>query len=66
MEMYARVAHKYLWHDFKPGWELHKSHHEPRHGPFEVRIFMNIVVTVHLVTEELTMGCDSKLVWTGK
>ncbi|GMH33767.1 hypothetical protein BSKO_01601 [Bryopsis sp. KO-2023] len=35
MEMYARFAHKVLWHDFKPGWALHKSHHEPRMGPFE-------------------------------
>lgn len=36
MEMYARWAHKALWHDFEPGWALHKSHHEPRIGPFEV------------------------------
>lgn len=37
MEMYARYAHKVLWHDFAPGWALHKSHHMPRTGPFEVR-----------------------------
>lgn len=36
MEMWARWAHKVLWHDFQPGWSLHKSHHEPRIGPFEV------------------------------
>ncbi|KXZ45494.1 hypothetical protein GPECTOR_54g235 [Gonium pectorale] len=35
MEMYARFAHKVLWHDWQPGWALHKSHHEPRTGPFE-------------------------------
>lgn len=35
MEMWARWAHKTLWHDFVPGWRLHKSHHEPRTGPFE-------------------------------
>lgn len=35
MEMYARWAHKVLWHDYEPGWSLHKSHHEPRIGPFE-------------------------------
>lgn len=35
MEMYARFAHKVLWHDYEPGWSLHKSHHEPRTGPFE-------------------------------
>jgi hypothetical protein len=36
MEMWARYAHKALWHDYEPGWKLHKSHHEPRTGPFEV------------------------------
>lgn len=36
MEMYARWAHKALWHDFEPAWALHKSHHEPRMGPFEL------------------------------
>ncbi|KAG2482852.1 hypothetical protein HYH03_018243 [Edaphochlamys debaryana] len=36
MEMYARFAHKVLWHDWQPGWALHKSHHEPRLGPFEL------------------------------
>lgn len=49
MEMYARYAHKSLWHETwmwalpeewraewnKPFWNLHKSHHEPREGPFE-------------------------------
>lgn len=35
MEMYARWAHKSLWHDAPLGWALHKSHHEPRTGPFE-------------------------------
>ena len=35
MEMWARWAHKALWHEFVPGWALHKSHHEPRTGPFE-------------------------------
>jgi hypothetical protein len=41
MEMWARWAHKALWHDFAPGWALHKSHHEPRIGPFEVRASMS-------------------------
>ena len=35
MEMYARWAHKAVWHDNAAGWSLHKSHHEPRTGPFE-------------------------------
>jgi beta-carotene 3-hydroxylase len=37
MEMWARWAHRVLWHDLAAGWALHKSHHEPRTGPFEVR-----------------------------
>lgn len=35
MEAWARYAHRALWHDYEPGWALHKSHHEPRVGPFE-------------------------------
>lgn len=35
MEMWARWAHKALWHDYQPGWALHESHHVPRVGPFE-------------------------------
>lgn len=35
MEMYARWAHKVLWHDMPGGWALHKSHHEPRVGAWE-------------------------------
>ena len=35
MEMWARWAHRVLWHDAPGGWALHKSHHEPRTGPFE-------------------------------
>jgi beta-carotene 3-hydroxylase len=33
MEGFAYVAHRWLMHG--PGWFLHKSHHEPRHGMFE-------------------------------
>ena len=33
--MWARWAHKVLWHDNEAGWALHKSHHVPRVGPFE-------------------------------
>lgn len=32
---YARWIHKDMWHDNPVGWILHKSHHEPRVGPFE-------------------------------
>ncbi|EFJ41365.1 beta-carotene hydroxylase chloroplast precursor [Volvox carteri f. nagariensis] len=46
MEMYARYAHKVLWHDFEPGWALHKSHHEPRTGPFEANDIYAVVNAV--------------------
>ena len=51
MEMYARWAHKVLWHDNDAGWSLHKSHHEPRLGPFEandIYAIMNAVPAVAL------------------
>ncbi|KFM24946.1 Beta-carotene hydroxylase [Auxenochlorella protothecoides] len=35
MEMYARWAHRVLWHDAAWGWALHASHHAPREGAFE-------------------------------
>ncbi|GLC71561.1 hypothetical protein PLESTF_001135500 [Pleodorina starrii] len=46
MEMYARYAHKVLWHDFEPGWALHKSHHEPRTGPFEANDIYAVINAV--------------------
>lgn len=46
MEMYARWAHKALWHDFEPAWKLHKSHHEPRTGPFELNDIFAVINAV--------------------
>jgi beta-carotene 3-hydroxylase len=43
MEMWARWAHKALWHDAPAGWALHKSHHEPRVGPFEANDLFAVV-----------------------
>ena len=43
MEMYARVVHRHAWHDYQPGWLIHKSHHEPRTGPFELNDVYAIV-----------------------
>ena len=51
MEMYARYVHRYLWHENDVGWALHKSHHEPRVGPFEandVYAVMNAVPAIGL------------------
>ncbi|GBF98825.1 beta-carotene hydroxylase [Raphidocelis subcapitata] len=46
MEMWARWAHKALWHDFEPGWAWHKSHHEPRVGPFETNDIYAVINAV--------------------
>ncbi len=35
MEFYARWAHKSLWHDFRPGWNVHRSHHRKHSGVWE-------------------------------
>lgn len=43
MEMWARWAHKALWHDFAPGWALHSSHHRTRVGPFEANDIFAII-----------------------
>lgn len=46
MEAYARWAHKALWHDNPWGWALHRSHHEPRMGPFEANDLFAIMNAV--------------------
>lgn len=46
MEMYARVVHRHAWHEYQPGWLIHKSHHEPRTGPFELNDVYAIVNAV--------------------
>jgi len=46
MEMWARWAHKELWHENEAGWLYHKSHHEPRTGPFEANDVFAIVNAV--------------------
>ncbi|KAJ9506738.1 hypothetical protein QJQ45_006012 [Haematococcus lacustris] len=43
MEMYARYAHKAIWHESPLGWLLHKSHHTPRTGPFEANDLFAII-----------------------
>ena len=43
MEMWARWAHKALWHDLAAGWALHESHHKQRVGPFEANDIFAVV-----------------------
>lgn len=52
MEFWAQWAHKALWHDNEIGWAYHKSHHEPRTGPFEkndVFAIVNAVPAIALI-----------------
>jgi beta-carotene 3-hydroxylase len=41
MELVARYAHEYIMHGW--GWSWHKSHHEPRHGLFEMNDLYAVV-----------------------
>lgn len=41
MEAFAWFMHKYIMHGV--GWFLHKSHHEPRHGRFELNDLYAII-----------------------
>jgi beta-carotene 3-hydroxylase len=41
MEGFAWFVHKYVMHGI--GWFLHKSHHEPRHGRFELNDLYAII-----------------------
>ncbi|XES83673.1 sterol desaturase family protein [Franconibacter pulveris] len=41
MEIVATLAHKYIMHGW--GWGWHRSHHEPRHGWFEVNDLYAVV-----------------------
>lgn len=41
MEAFAWFVHKYVMHGI--GWFLHKSHHEPRHGKFELNDLYAII-----------------------
>ncbi len=44
MEGFAYVAHRWIMHG--PGWFLHKSHHEPRHGNWELNDLYAVIFAV--------------------
>ncbi|XP_047973807.1 beta-carotene hydroxylase 2, chloroplastic-like [Salvia hispanica] len=48
MEMWARWAHRALWHDSL--WHMHKSHHRPREGPFELNDVFAIINAVPAIS----------------
>jgi len=63
MEGVAWSAHKYVMHGF--GWGWHKSHHEPRHGLFELNdlyavLFAGIAIALIYVGRH-----GSPLLWIG-
>ncbi|MGF1545298.1 MAG: sterol desaturase family protein [Parvularculaceae bacterium] len=44
MEGVAWLTHRYVMHGFL--WSLHKSHHEPRKGPFERNDWFGVVFSI--------------------
>ncbi|XP_042037874.1 beta-carotene hydroxylase 2, chloroplastic-like [Salvia splendens] len=48
MEMWARWAHRALWHDSL--WHMHESHHRPREGPFELNDVFAIINAVPAIS----------------
>lgn len=64
MEFFAWFMHKYIMHG--AGWFLHKSHHEPRHGWFELNDVYALVFAVPAIVC-MYLGKDNFdwLFWVG-
>ena len=66
MEGVAYVAHRWVMHGFL--WSLHKSHHEPRTGIFEVNDWfavMGAVPAIALIFMGSQLGMGLWLMWIG-
>ncbi|MEY3906606.1 MAG: hypothetical protein RIR59_1429 [Pseudomonadota bacterium] len=66
MEGFAYVAHRWLMHG--PGWFLHKSHHEPRHGMFELNdLYAAIfaIPSISLFWYGIGLGHGALYAWIG-
>ena len=66
MELVAYAVHRWVMHG--PGWFLHKSHHEPRTGPFEHNDLYGIVFavpSVALIYGGLNLGWGDWAAWVG-
>jgi beta-carotene 3-hydroxylase len=66
MEGFAYVMHRWVMHG--PGWFLHKSHHEPRDGNWELNdLYFVIFATpsILLMVGGLYWGWHSVTVWVG-
>jgi beta-carotene 3-hydroxylase len=55
MEAFAWFTHKYVMHGFM--WVWHKSHHEPRHGAFELNDLFGFMFAIPSVIL-IVLGAD--------
>ena len=66
MEGVAYAAHRWLMHG--PGWFLHKSHHRPRTGPFELNDLYAVIFagpSILLVYGGMNLGWGAWAAWVG-
>jgi beta-carotene 3-hydroxylase len=66
MEAFAYVMHRWVMHGF--GWFLHKSHHEPRTGMWELNdLYFVIFATpsISLILGGASFGWGAWAVWVG-
>ena len=66
MEGVAYAAHRWVMHG--PGWFLHKSHHEPRHGKWELNDLYAVIFAIPsmlLFLYGLGFGQGAVYAWIG-
>jgi beta-carotene 3-hydroxylase len=66
MEGFAYAAHRWLMHG--PGWFLHKSHHRPRSGNWELNDLYAVIFagpSIALIYGGLHWGWGSWAAWVG-
>lgn len=66
MEGVAYVAHRWVMHGFL--WSLHRSHHEPRRGIFEVNDWFAVfgaLPAILLIFAGTVLGLGNTLMWIG-
>jgi beta-carotene 3-hydroxylase len=66
MEGFAYVAHRWLMHG--PGWFLHKSHHLPRTGTFELNDLYAVIFAVPSISlfwYGIGLGHGALYAWIG-
>ena len=66
MEGFAYVAHRWMMHG--PGWFLHKSHHRPRTGTFELNDLYAVIFAVPSISlfwYGIGLGHGALYAWMG-